>query len=102
MISFRRAFNPTPEEIELATQKYAEIHRENIKKKSCCTCTHYVTKPGCHPGFVTGADEACDTGRCPNKTCEDYALDVIRQTIFDSAMEYCFKQKLVKAELADR
>lgn len=75
MNKLRRIFNPTPEEEREDYRKYAAILRERIKNRVCSTCIHYIAIPGYHPGFVTGADEDCDTGRCPIQTCEEYKLD---------------------------
>lgn len=86
MISFRRIFNPTPEEQAEDHHKYMKIHQKNIEMKACCTCIHYIIVPGCHPGFVTGADEDCDTGRCPIQTCEDYELDKAKERTLSSGV----------------
>jgi len=71
----RRVFCPTPEEEREDFRNLAAIIRNNIKNRVCGTCVHYITVPGYHPGFVTGADEDCDTGRCPIATCEEYKLN---------------------------
>ena len=81
MFDFRRTFHPTPEEQEAARLKYIEVCRENIERKACCTCVHHISVPGYHPGFVIGADEDCDTGRCPIKTCEEYELDMAKMRL---------------------
>lgn len=75
MGDFRRTFHPTPEEERETFRKIAEIIRDCIMEKACCTCKHYNIIPGYHPGFVTGGDCDCDTGRCPIETCEEYELD---------------------------
>lgn len=75
MNKLRRVFCPTPEEDREDYRHLAAIIRDCIKRRACCTCVHYVEVPGYHPGFVTGGDEDCDTGRCPIETCEEYKLN---------------------------
>lgn len=75
MNKLRRIFNPTVAEQRKDNHWLAKLIRENIKRKACSTCIHYIAVPGYHPGFVTGADEDCDTERCPIETCEDYKLN---------------------------
>lgn len=72
--NFREIFFPTPEEEKECRRRYADIIRLMIKEKACCTCKHYVVVHGYHPGFVTGGDAECDTGRIPIETCFKYEL----------------------------
>lgn len=74
MNRLRRVFNPTPTEQHKDMLRYTNIVHELIEQKSCSTCIHYVIIPGFHPGFVTGADAECSTGRCPIDICENYKL----------------------------
>lgn len=75
MADFRRIFHPTPEEQQEDYRKFAAVMRQGVNEKWCTSCVHFISVPGYHPGFVTGADADCDTGRCPIETCEDYSLD---------------------------
>lgn len=75
MPDLRRIFRPTPEEEQEDFRRLARVIRFCIEIKACCTCKHYIVIPGYHPGFVTGGDCGCDTGRCPIETCEEYELD---------------------------
>ena len=75
MFDFRRAFHQTREEQEEDRRRYMEACQKAIERKACCTCVHHISVSGYHLGFVTGADEDCELGRCPVETCKDYELD---------------------------